>query len=369
MTKVLYYLNSLGSGGVEAYSIHLYRHINKDEIDLDIVTFQQREEFFDQELASLGGKKIPLVYERSRNKWKNRFQAMKFLYRLAKSGEYDIAYFNFDAPASILKYPLICRLAGMKKIVVHSHNASSFNPSFLRKWIDAVGRKLSSLLVTEKLACSEEAALWMFGTTAGVHDIKNGIEVEEFVYNDSTRKQMRAELSISEDTFVLGSIARFHKQKNHVFMLSMFEKLLRVRPNSRLIAVGEGDLKQEMEDLAKELKIADKVLFLGARKDIPQLLQAMDVFVLPSLYEGLGIVAIEAQAAGLKCLLADTVPKEAKITNHATFLPLKEEAWVEALADFKTYERCDMRQAIREAGYDSRYSVGMVEEILKQIAQ
>ncbi|MGT2799457.1 glycosyltransferase [Streptococcus marmotae] len=366
MKKVLYYTFGLNSGGVENYSINLYKNIDRNELDVDIVTFYQREEFFDKELAEAGGRKLPLVQPQTYPRWKERFLAMKNLYALAKTGKYDVAYFNLGWPVSILKYPLICRLAGMKKIIIHSHNGGGLNIGLTQKILLHFGRKAAHLIATEKFACSDKAAEWMFGTTKGVHDIKNGIEVERFRYKDSVRRKMREELSIAKDTLVLGAIARFHKQKNHAFMLSMFEKLLRIRPDACLLMVGEGTLRQEMEALAEKLQIADKVLFLGERKDTERLLQAMDVLVMPSLLEGLPIVGIEAQTAGLNCLVADTVSQELDITGNVTFLPLEEEAWVEVLAKHEDYERHDMSQKIRDAGYDSRHTAALVQKIIKK---
>ncbi|MEX5396984.1 glycosyltransferase [Streptococcus sp. ZJ93] len=366
MKKVLYYTFGLNSGGVENYSINLYKNIDRTELTIDVITFYQREEFFDKELAVAGGQKIPLVQTQGQPRWKERFLAMKNLYMLARTGEYDIAYFNFGWPVSILKYPLICRLAGIKKIIIHSHNGGALNLGLFQKILLFFARKASHSIATEKFACSDKAATWMFGTTKGVYDIKNGIEVDRFRYNGFVRKKMREELSIPEDTLVLGSIARFHKQKNHIFMLSMFEKLLRIRPNACLLTVGDGTLRQEMEALAEQWQITDKVLFLGERKDTEQLLQAMDILVMPSLLEGLPIVGIEAQAAGLNCLVADTVSQELDITGNVTFLPLEEEVWVQELANFEGYERHDMSQKIRDAGYDSRHTAALVQRIIKK---
>jgi len=364
MRKILYYTFSLDSGGVESYSINLYRSISKDELDFDFITFYQRKEFFDEKLYQLNGNKIPLIQKKSKSRWKDRLCAMVNLYMLVRKNSYEIAYFNFDSPASILKYPLICRLAGVNKIIVHSHNAQNLSISPVRRGINFICRKLSNVIVTKKLACSSEAAKWMFGTTSNVYDVKNGIEVENFTYNKYVREQIRRELGISEEVLVLGSVARFHKQKNHTFILRVLKTLVDIRPNVLLITVGEGALERQIRELAKELGISDKVLFLGTRTDIPQLLQAMDVLVMPSLFEGLPIAGIEAQASGLKCLVADTISRELDITGNVEFLRLIEEEWVQSLSTFGEYERHDMTKSIVAAGYNIRYTAELIQEIL-----
>ena len=207
---------------------------------------------------------------------------------------------------------------------------------------------------THLYACGEEAGRWMFhGHPFSV--LNNAIDSAAFQYNEKTRRQYRDELGILEHTLLVGHVGRFMQAKNHMFLLDIFCALLKRQPDSKLLLVGQGELEPAVREKAEALDISDKVVFAGVRDDVYCLYQAMDVFVFPSLFEGLGIVAVEAQAAGLPCVVSDHVPAECKKTRDLVkFFSLEAGAdrWAEEILRLAKTQRRDTTAEIRENGYD-----------------
>lgn len=364
--KVFYMVYSLTSGGIEKYSINIFKYIDKNKYKLDFITKLDREEFFDQKLYEMGGVKIPLE-KGSRNLRLQRFFTLFYnAFTTAKSG-YDLAYFNLSSPSAVFKYPLICRFAGIHKIIIHSHNSSEAKLGVVGKIINLFGRLYINHIASEKFACSDKAAEWMYGKKIADKRkytfVQNGLEVDKYVYNKDTRTKIRKQLNFTDNDFIVGHVGRFESQKNHRFMIEMFEILSREDLSARLVLIGVGNLKSKIEALVKEKGLEGKVLFLGEQENINELLQAMDVFVLPSLYEGLPVVGIEAQSAGLKCVFADTITKEADITGNVEFIPLdNKNSWVNAIEKCKSYVRKNQFDTITNSGYNIESTSKLVQK-------
>ena len=362
--KVFYMVYSLTSGGIERYSINLYKYLDKNIVDMDFITKLDRHEFFDDTLYELGGKKIAVSNGCKGSGLQYKWKFLKNAF-VVVSGNYDIAYFNLSSPSAAFKYPLICRLKGIKKIVIHSHNSCEESVGMIKKLLNKFGRFYINHIATEKFACSDKAAAWMYGEKCAQQRtytyIKNGLEVDKYTFNQDIREKVRKSLDISSDMLLIGHVGRFEPQKNHSFLLEFFEEALQLKKNIVLILVGVGRLQADMERIVDERRIGGNVKFLGERSDINELYQAMDLFILPSLYEGLPVVGVEAQAAGLKCLFADTITSEVDITGNIQFLPLEKNAWRDAIVNFTHYERKNFRIEIERAGYDMKSTAVIVQ--------
>jgi len=370
--KIFYMVYSLTSGGIEKYSINLFKYIDKTKFRLDFITKIDRKEFFDQQLYALGGNKIPLAKKYTNSRILILFELFVNAVRVSRRG-YDIGYFNLSSPSDVFKYPLICRISGIKKIVVHSHNSSNTNHRLSKRIANWLGRIVINIISSEKFACSDKAAEWMYGARVVKNKsytfVQNGLEVDKYLYNARVRDENRQKLGLSSANFVIGHIGRFENQKNHRFLINIFEAFLKNDKSAKLVLIGVGSLKKEIEQLVLEKHLQNSVLFLGERNNVNELLQVFDVFVLPSLFEGLPIVGVEAQAAGLKCVFADTITKEADITGNVSFLSLADsvKAWVNEIESFKNYQRKNQLQALVGAGYDISSTAKLVQSKLDQV--
>lgn len=369
--KVYYHVYSLTSGGIEKYSINLYKYLNHNKIDIDFITKLDRHEFFDDELYAMGGNKIAISAGCRSGKIAHMIDFCRNAFRIADTS-YDVAYFNLSSPSAVFKYPLICRLKGIHKIIIHSHNSSEESKGFVDAIINFWGRLYINKIASEKFACSDKAAAWMYGNKCvqnqAYKNIKNGIETAQYRYDVRKRKIIRNELNFDDNTIVVGHIGRFEKQKNHSFMVDIMEKLVKQNNNIKMVFIGVGSLQNMIISKVEEKGLSENVVFLGERNDISMLLQGMDLFILPSLYEGLPVVGVEAQASGLKCLFSDVITREADFTGNVTFLPLEDKAWIGEIANYKLQERYDMTERVISSGYDIKSTVQNVETIIKDLA-
>lgn len=251
--------------------------------------------------------------------------------------------------------------------VAHSHNTGfqSKNPMsiLLGNFLKTPMKKNATHLV----GCSKLACEWLFGKgyveKGKARVILNAIDCQQFIYNETIRQEVRKELNL-EDKFVIGHVGRFENQKNHTFLLDIFAEVVKMKPESRLVLVGIGSLMETMKAKAKALGLADKVIFLGFRSDRERIMQAMDSFLFPSLYEGLSVVLIEAQASGMPVFVSDSTTTEVSYSPYIKFLSLKQSAqeWAQEIVKRGTVERKDMSEAIQNAGFEIN---GMIDNLYK----
>jgi len=372
MINVFYLVYGLTSGGIEKYSVTLYKHLDKSKYNFQFIVSKDNNDFFDDVFHRAGGKKIVLGDKTIKNKFFYRIKYLRTLIKVSRNN-YDIAYFNLSSPAAVFKYPLICRVFGIKKIIIHSHNSNQYNSNVFKKILNYVGRCYINKITTAKFACSDKAATWMFGKKVSNSNayklINNGLEVSKYDYNLAVRAKMRKKLDVVSNQLVVGHVGRFVEQKNHEFLLEIFKKVLNKKPNAVLILIGVGELEARIKLRAKELGILTHIKFLGEKNNVNEYMQAMDVFLLPSLYEGLPVVGIEAQATGLHGVFSSTISQEVDITGNIKFLDLSEnpEVWAEEVIRSSMAKRKSEKEQVKKSGYDIVHTAHQVEATIDKL--
>lgn len=282
------------------------------------------------------------------------------LYRYLRNEHIDVIHVN-GSSASILTEIIVAKCSRVKRIIAHSHNTQS-NHNRIHRLL----RPFVTILADERLACGNKAGHWMYGRRAGFTVVPNGIDTASFRFNAALRAEVRKELSINETQVVIGHVGYFGTVKNHILLLHILKALKNEGlTNYRLILIGDGELKPQIQQESIDMGISDSILFLGNRNDVPRIMMAMDLFCLPSLYEGFPIVAIEAQAAGLQTLISSNVSSEVCTTSLVKQLPidLGVAAWCKAIkqASTSTGARAEYADKIKTAGYDIHVSARMLE--------
>lgn len=366
MKRVLQIGMTANIGGMETYLMNQYRHLNHDKIRYDFVNITEDRPMVFKEEIQRNGDAVYAVCRRSKNPIKHYWDWYNLLKK--NRGKYDAIVLN----ACNLHYvfPLaIGAIMGISKRIIHSHNSGEeISLSFKRKIMIQFNKWLVKLFATDYWACSEVAGKWMFGNHPFTV-IHNAIDVTKFEYNPVVRQQKRNELGI-QDKFVIGHVGRFSYQKNHEFIIDVFSELTKQRPNAILLLIGDA-VAGELEFLNKakqkvaSLGLQDKVKFLGMRTDVNELMQAMDCFLFPSHFEGLGIVALEAQTSGMPCYFSTAVPKDVDITPLAHFISLQElpSHWAKKIVASSNMERTNMNHYIQDAGYDINTEIVKVENV------
>lgn len=346
--KVLHVVGQMNRGGTETLLMNLLKATDRSRFQYDFVEQTQDPCDYDDEITKLGSKiyRCPTIHLRGvrtyRLWWRNFLKAHP---------EYRIIHGHSRGSAPI--YLDEANKAG-RITVLHCHN-NSFGLG-IKGFIRKVWQMPLKTIADYNFACSYESGVSQFGKNGEFKVIKNGIYSEHFAWNPDTRKKAREALGLG-DAFVVGNVARFEEQKNHSFLIEVFNEIQKIHPTATLLLVGRGTLEPQIREQVSKLGLDDKVVFAGLRSDVNELLQAMDAFVLPSHFEGLGIVNIEAQAAGLPCFVsAKVVPPEAKITDLLHYIPLDAGAkeWALQILDngIPIEKRRNTTQKIIEAGFD-----------------
>lgn len=335
----------MGLDGITMSIMNYYHYFNKSNISTTFVATKIKceKKYFDsisKEIENNGDRVILL--ERRKNILRYLFQLIK----LMKKDNYDIIHVH--GSSSLLAIELLAaKICGIKVRIAHSHNTTCNY-----RILNIVLKYIFNYLTTCRLACGRDAGKWLFGNK-DFKVLKNGIEADDFKYNKEIRDKIRINLNL-EGKKVIGHVGAFNEQKNQSFLIDILKELLIIDKNYRLVFIGDGEKREEIERKALIAGIKDKVIFLGRRTDISDLLQAMDLMVLPSKYEGLPVVAIEWQASGLPIVVSDKVTSEIALTNLVTFKSLNDGAseWAITIDSLIKYERVSKIDVIREVGYD-----------------
>lgn len=357
MVRVLQVVTYMGRGGLETMLMNYYRHIDRSRVQFDFLVHRPFEADYDAEIRDMGGK----IYRVSRLiPWSRAYRAELRNFFHAHP-DYRIVHVHQDCLSAVA---LQCaRDCGVPVRIAHSHSSSqTWN---IKYPIKRYYMKQIPAAATHLFACGRQAGDWMFGGSP-YRVIPNAIEAPNYRYDPQLSRQVRQELGLG-DGLVVGHVGNANPAKNHPFLLEIFAALHQKRPDARLILVGGGT--ERFRAKARSLGVEDAVLFAGVRKDVPRMLQAMDVFVFPSLYEGLPVALLEAQAAGLPCVISDQVPTECVVTGSlVTTLPLHRmpAQWADTILEKTGIPRVDHSAELRAAGYDIGTTAKALEEFYWQ---
>mgnify|MGYP004690661347 CR=1 FL=1 len=315
-------------GGVESVVMNYYRHIDRSKIQFDFICDEDSTNIPYDEINSLGGKVILIP------PYQKVIRYHKELKKVLKEGNYKIVHSHINTLSIFSLWA--AKSAGVPVRIAHSHSTTNKKEK-KKNLMKQVLKHFSKVFATDYMCCSELAGRWLFGDIeydrGNVYLLNNAIDLDKFKYDENIRKLKREELNISDDVFVIGHVGRFVEQKNHRFLIDIFNEIHKKYSNSILILAGQGPLMEEMKEKSKTLGLEENIKFLAQRNDINELYQAMDLFLFPSLYEGLGMVAVEAQVSGLPCVVSTEIPEIAKVTEKITFVNLenKIETWTEII--------------------------------------
>ena len=359
MKRLLCIVGSMNAGGAETFLMKVYRKLNRTMYQMDFAIGTPEEGFYDQEITELGGR-IFHIAPKSEGLLKNFFEIKK----LVKTEQYKYVFRTSQNSLSALEL-FAAKLGGAEKRIYRSSN-SNITDSKREMIVHKMCFLMPKLFANVRFAPSTEAAEFVFGKRCidkgRASIIHNGIDLNTFRFNAEDRNTVRKELDI-EDRFVVGHVGRFYVQKNHKKLVEIFYQIQKRIPNAILILVGQGELKKEIETQLIQLGLQDNVIFTGVRKDVSRLLSAMDVFVFPSLYEGMPNTVIEAQATGLPCVISNTITKEAKVTDIITYMGLEDDSAIWAEEAIKMSMLCQDRMhpnaVMKGQGYD-------IEDCVKQ---
>ena len=352
MIRVLHITGSMNRGGIETFIMNIYRNMDREKVQFDFLLWTDKKCDYTDEILRLGGK-IYNISPRRKGIINNIKELINFF---SKHKEYRIVHQHVNS----LSYITPLKIAKKNNVpirIIHGHSIQVGGHP-LNQYLHRFNKLSIRKIATDFFACSELAAKWLYPTKqylAGDYKIiKNAIDIDSFTYSETVRNKIRNELNI-QDKLVIGHIGRFSYQKNHDFIVDIFKEIYLRNPDSLLLLIGNGELMDKIKNKVKSLGLDNNVIFTGVRSDISELLQAMDIFLFPSHYEGLGIVLIEAQAAGLKCFTSlGVVPNEVNVTGQVEFIDLNKSSkeWAELILKSSNYTRYRHGSKIKAAGYD-----------------
>ncbi len=364
--RVLHAVGAMDAGGIETLLMSLYRSIDKSVVQFDFLYYTERACLFDAEILDLGGKIFRVA-----NPKKRPCAARRCFGEIIQNGGYQIVHQHVTSVPYIVPFGVACSLSVGKR-VIHVHNANvhmdSFKSRALSNWGIMQVRGVGCSRSTNRLACSSAAAEWAGFNRPGVgwEYLPNGIDVQRFRFDERDRAEVRGEFGIGAGALVIGTVGRLVYQKNHTLLVDAFSEVVASRPDAVLMLVGDGPLRADIELRAKRLGVSDRLVVSGQRADASRFYSAMDCFVFPSLFEGLGIALVEAQANGLPCVVSDGVPREALIGGRASVCGLSEppSIWAERILRMMSRGRsADSYKEVAAAGFDVKSVAGRLEEL------
>ena len=362
MIRVLQVIGSMNRGGAENMIMNLYRQIDRTKVQFDFVENCADRAAFDDEIEALGGR----VYRCPHYNGKNHFTYVRWWNRffVEHAAEYPIVHGHLGSTAAL--YLHAARKHGCFT-VAHSHNTQT--QINITEILYAIYAYPTRFIADQLMTCSRAAGVSRYGKKRGGDErrcllLPNAISLKHFAFEVETREKLRGELGLTDMT-VVGHVGRFNEQKNHRFLLEIFREIAERELRARLLLVGDGELRGELERQIEEYGLRDKVIMTGLQSDVAPYYQAMDVFVFPSFYEGLPVTMVEAQTAGLPCVISDKVPRESALAEDlVTVLALNESAaaWAEHVLERARLPRRDHSEVIRQRGYDIEKTAKWLEE-------
>lgn len=362
MIRILHVVNDMHRAGLETMLMNYYRNIDRTKIQFDFLTHRPHKSDYDDEIISMGGKVYyaPRLYPQNYPKY---FKWMKKFFR--EHPEYHIIHSHIDSMSYL---PLLAaKKAGVPVRIAHSHN-TSVDKDF-KFFLKQLFRSQITFVANYYCACGKEAGEFLFGSKSFTI-IPNAIEVNSFLYQDEIRHLKRMELGLT-DEFTLGHVGRLSYQKNHKFLIEIFSKVCEKNSKAVLLLIGVGEKEEEIRAQIRKLGLDANVKFLGSRSDVNELYQAMDLFIMPSFFEGIPVTGIEAQFAGLPCIFSTKVPEEVSFTDKCRFLALEDSAekWAKIILNTHNTPRIEGSYIAENSWYNIKNAKYILEEYYLNIAK
>lgn len=361
MIRVLHVVTHMNRGGLETMIMNYYRNIDREEVQFDFLTHREYDGDYGEEIKALGG----VIYHLPKlNPFSCKYRnALDHFF--CEHPEYTLIHVHQDCLSSVILK--IAKQHGVRVRIAHSHSSSQ--DKGVKYLVKLFYKHFIPKYATDLYACGKDAGDWMFNG-AEYNVLNNAIDTRQYVFCGKRRISMRRSLHVNPDELLVGHVGRFCYPKNHVFLIDIFNEIQKILP-AKLVLIGTGELENEIKEKVKLLGLREKVIFTGLRSDVSDLLQAMDVFVFPSNYEGLPVTLVEAQASGLPCLISDKVPIECKITDLVQQISLSTgaEIWAKTAIEAAATERRDTYGEIKAAGFDikenARWLQNKYEEMVR----
>lgn len=347
MIHVLQVVNAADRGGAETMAMNLYRNINRNEIQFGFTNHSGRKAAYDDEIEALGGE----IFKLPKFKGYNYGAYVKAWRQLLREHpEYKIIHIHNYNIAGIVSR--IAREEGVLVRITHSHS-TRLNLPWLKKCVFHLLHSSMMKNSTDFFSCGVNAGRFMFGK----HNftvVSNGLDTSRFLFNPKVRESLRQQLGVDEFTKVYGHVGSFRTPKNHTFLINIFKEIHRIDSSARLVLIGSGELLDAIHNQTKQLGLEDSVIFLGQQSNVNQWLSALDVFIMPSLWEGLPVSVVEAQCAGLPCVISDVIDHDVNLTGHVKFirLDLSAQYWANEIMSIKPTNRVDMGNIVTESSYN-----------------
>ena len=359
MIRILHCVNIMDRAGLETMLMNYYRNMDRSQIQFDFLTHRPNKGAYDDEIEKLGG----IIYHAPRLYPQNYLSYFRWMHEFFNNHhEYTIVHSHIDSMSYL---PLLAaKRAGVPVRIAHSHNTKT--QLDFKYPLKQYFRLRINEVCNYRFACGQQAGKYLFGDHVFTV-VPNAIDGRKFLFDNETRKQKREELEL-DGKFVVGHVGRFSQQKNHKGLIEIFNELLKVEPNSILLLVGVGEKEKSVKKQIEMLKITEKVRFLGNRSDVNSLYQAMDCFVLPSFFEGIPVVGVEAQFSDLPCLFSCGVPSEVKINEKCEFIPVNKDFsyWADRMLKMKNHDR-KKREDLLASKYNIYNSIERLSEFYKMV--
>lgn len=359
MKKILIVITTayVPTGGLATVVMNYYRKIDKCDLLINIASTNEAHDVLVNELTQHGSRYFNLG---------KRSHLLTYFYRLYRlSKGCDVIHINGNSATTVIEL-LAAKLAGVKKRINHNHTSIPDH-----KKTSNILYPLFNKLVTDRVACSDLAGNWLYGR-GNFLLLRNAVDVEKYQYRSDIREKVRKDLGIDDDCMVLGHVGKIYKPKNHPYLIRVFAEYQKLNPNSKLLLVGDGVMRQEVEKLVDELEVRNHVIFAGLRTDIPDMLQAMDYFVFPSIWEGMPLSVLEALSSGLTCVISDHITKDVMIGPNIHSLQIESDpkVWAEYIAQYHLPSRnnaCRVSaETITEAGYNIKTEAGRLKALYEK---
>lgn len=363
----------LGYGGVTILMLSIQKNIDRSRLNFDYLVFHDRHEPQEDLVKSMGSQKLIASADHVPSKPLRGFVRFFVTWRMFRRNNVKVLHFNGGAPVGFVTM-LAAKLGGVKWVTFHSHNGGMSNEGRMVKFVSKLCKPLLNLVVNDYWACSSLAAQFSFPKQIAqkkqYYFMPNGIDLDRFAYNSAVRAEVRAQMKW-DNRFVVGHVGRFNHQKNHSFLIDIFAEVHKRDADAILALFGVGELQEKIREKVRRLGLENCVFFYGTSDCMDRMYQGMDIFLLPSNFEGLPVSGVEAQAAGLPSVLADTITRETAVDEHVVFLPLNlpPEAWAERVLEMKAAERYDCIEKLRNAGFDQKKMIEHFQQYYLDIGE